>query len=251
MNNTDILSKEELAEIINFTNQCLTCVSEEVFHTILLSLGDFLGYEYILYCYTKESYTGEHSVCWINLTNSAEWDEEYSKENFFSHDPVRHELERLIAEGVSCSFIPWDNYIWEPSPNQQKVIDRRKHYGLHYGFSCFVDSKKKDSTFLFSFADKTKQPTVKEELISRLLIVHFMAARKRIDMLVLVGALSQKEQQIAHWLVLGKTNWEIANILNISNNTVKFHLKNVFKKLEVSNRQQAISVLLAEKYLSE
>ena len=248
--NTDILSKDDLAEIINFSNCCVICKNEEDFHTLLLALGDYLGYEFVLYCYTKQSYTNNNSICWKNLTNPSAWDEEYAKENFLPHDPVRHEMERLMAEGIANGFIHWDNYIWELSSSQQKVIDKRKHYGLHYGFSCFADSENKDSTFLFSFASKTKQPTIKEDVISRLLIIHFMAARKRLDMLQLISTLSDKENEIADYLVAGKTNWEIAEISGISENTVKFHLKNIFTKLQANNRQQAIAILLAERFLS-
>ena len=77
-----------------------------------------------------------------------------------------------------------------------------------------------------------------------------MAARKRLDMLQLVSTLSDKENEIADYLVAGKTNWEIAEISGISENTVKFHLKNIFTKLQANNRQQAIAILLAERFLS-
>ncbi|WP_321532802.1 helix-turn-helix transcriptional regulator [uncultured Desulfuromonas sp.] len=48
----------------------------------------------------------------------------------------------------------------------------------------------------------------------------------------------------------GKTHWPIAQSLGISGHTVKFHLNNIFDKLRVNNRQQAIAVLLVERYLS-
>ncbi|MDF0522996.1 helix-turn-helix transcriptional regulator [Bradyrhizobium yuanmingense] len=34
----------------------------------------------------------------------------------------------------------------------------------------------------------------------------------------------------------GKSSWEIAKILNISENTVNFHLKNAIRKLGTTNR---------------
>ncbi len=50
-------------------------------------------------------------------------------------------------------------------------------------------------------------------------------------------------------MMQGKTNQTIANDLNITENTVKFHIKNIFDKLQVKNRLQASSVLHAERYL--
>ena len=52
-------------------------------------------------------------------------------------------------------------------------------------------------------------------------------------------ALSARETECLHWAGQGKTNWEIATILEISENTVRFHLKNAFRKLGASSRGSA------------
>ncbi|MEO8153219.1 MAG: helix-turn-helix domain-containing protein [Rhizobacter sp.] len=52
-----------------------------------------------------------------------------------------------------------------------------------------------------------------------------------------------KERNILHWVVEGKTSWEIGKILSTSERTVKFHLKNVYMKLNVSNRAQAAAMV--------
>ncbi len=57
--------------------------------------------------------------------------------------------------------------------------------------------------------------------------------------------LSARETEILHWVAAGKTNPEIGLILDISTFTVKNHLQRVFKKLDVSNRAQAVSRIKA------
>jgi transcriptional regulator EpsA len=52
--------------------------------------------------------------------------------------------------------------------------------------------------------------------------------------------LSAREAEILKWVGLGKTNPEIGSILDISAFTVKNHMQRVFKKLNVSNRAQAV-----------
>ena len=54
------------------------------------------------------------------------------------------------------------------------------------------------------------------------------------------GTLSQREVEIMDWVKIGKTNYEIGMILNISAFTVKNHLQRIFKKLDVTNRAQAV-----------
>jgi DNA-binding CsgD family transcriptional regulator len=56
--------------------------------------------------------------------------------------------------------------------------------------------------------------------------------------------LSHREREILRWTKDGKSRWEISKILSISDETVKFHLRNVMRKLGVANRTQAVAVAL-------
>lgn len=51
--------------------------------------------------------------------------------------------------------------------------------------------------------------------------------------------MSQKEQEIVSHLIKGLSNDEIAYNCGLSVNTVKTHLKSIYKKLGVKNRTQA------------
>jgi DNA-binding CsgD family transcriptional regulator len=44
------------------------------------------------------------------------------------------------------------------------------------------------------------------------------------------------------WCKEGKTNWEIGEILSISEKTVEFHLSNTMRKLGASNRITAVVI---------
>ncbi len=43
----------------------------------------------------------------------------------------------------------------------------------------------------------------------------------------------------------GKTGWEVAVIMNCSEATVNYHLKQVFRKLHVTKKVQAVSRAMA------
>lgn len=57
-----------------------------------------------------------------------------------------------------------------------------------------------------------------------------------------VGSLSGRELEVLTELVQGSPNKVIARALQMTENTVKFHLKNIFQKLGVQHRTQAIRV---------
>ena len=56
--------------------------------------------------------------------------------------------------------------------------------------------------------------------------------------------LTRRELEVLSALAAGQTNKEIASELELSPNTVKFHLKNLFQKLDVHNRSQAVALYL-------
>lgn len=58
---------------------------------------------------------------------------------------------------------------------------------------------------------------------------------------VLVKALSDREIEVLQWVAEGKSNKEAADVLIISEKTVKAHLRSIFRKLEVGDRAQAVA----------
>ncbi len=59
-------------------------------------------------------------------------------------------------------------------------------------------------------------------------------------------ALTQRERQVLELVARGDANKEIARHLQISENTVKNHLRNILEKLHLQNRVQAVMYALRE-----
>ena len=57
--------------------------------------------------------------------------------------------------------------------------------------------------------------------------------------LVFVEPLSQQEIRVLRLLVAGLSNGEIASELVVSTNTVKTHVKSIYRKLNIRSRQEA------------
>ncbi|RWX57373.1 LuxR C-terminal-related transcriptional regulator [Photobacterium chitinilyticum] len=77
--------------------------------------------------------------------------------------------------------------------------------------------------------------------LSRKLTNDLIASYRNKDAIVAKSTanLTTREKEIMQLLVLGASNVQIAETLFVSENTVKTHLYNVFKKINVKNRMQA------------
>jgi ATP/maltotriose-dependent transcriptional regulator MalT len=69
------------------------------------------------------------------------------------------------------------------------------------------------------------------------------ASNKQMDeKLNFENLLSVRENEIFELIVASKSNQEIANQLNISLNTVKYHIKNMYEKLQVKSRKEVLFI---------
>lgn len=67
--------------------------------------------------------------------------------------------------------------------------------------------------------------------------------KERLESMSLKYGLTRRETELLEQVCLRKTNEDIAAALGISENTVKFHLKNLMKKLSVSSRTEIREML--------
>lgn len=59
------------------------------------------------------------------------------------------------------------------------------------------------------------------------------------------AALTPRESEVLRLVASGATNREIAAALDVTDNTVSFHVKNIFSKLHLKNRAQAAAYAVA------
>ena len=59
-----------------------------------------------------------------------------------------------------------------------------------------------------------------------------------------MSTLTRREMEVLADLASGRTNKQIARDLGVSLNTIKFHVRNLYQKLAVNSRGQAIALYL-------
>lgn len=79
-----------------------------------------------------------------------------------------------------------------------------------------------------------------------LVVLHEESDVAQIDALMLALKLTQRESEVLYWLIKGKTNRDIADILGMSPRTVNKHLEHVFLKLDVETRTAAAAVAMSK-----
>ncbi len=59
--------------------------------------------------------------------------------------------------------------------------------------------------------------------------------------------LTKRENEVFQLLIKGNSNASMANTLNVSPNTIKYHLRNIYEKLDIYCRDQAINLVNRKK----
>jgi two-component system nitrate/nitrite response regulator NarL len=97
-----------------------------------------------------------------------------------------------------------------------------------------------------AFVSKNEQPkhlldTIAEVANGRMVFPYLDVSQLNANPLT---TLTKRELEILSSLAAGRTNKEIAAEKAVSTNTVKYHIRNLFEKLGVNNRGQAIALYL-------
>lgn len=168
----------------------------------------------------------------------AGWWKIYLKNNYFEIDPVvKHSRSSDLAIVWSDSFFSTQPEFWK---NAQS-------FGIRYGWTK-ATRRASGTMSQLSFARREK-PITEDELSiiePEMLELAGLAHLHMTECYVLEQFpeskkyLSQKERDVIRWCADGKTNAEIAMILTISTVAVNFHVLNIIKKLDASNKTHAV-----------
>ena len=88
---------------------------------------------------------------------------------------------------------------------------------------------------LVAMGERVLPPQLADELQSRPTLTEVLEVERPVD----AASLSDRELEIRRWLIMGWPNKVISKRMDISEATVKVHVKAVLRKLRVKNRTQA------------
>jgi DNA-binding CsgD family transcriptional regulator len=182
------------------------------------------------------------------LTNYPDsWAERYRSERYLEVDPlVQHCMRSTLP-------ILWHERRQPDSKKVALMFDEARQHGLATGVAFSIHGRSREHS-IFSLAIANTRQQDKRDLECQigsayLLLVHLHEAVRRLafprDPASCDVRLTVRERESLLWVSGGKTSWEIARILGISENTVIFHINNAKRKLDANSRTQAAAKALA------
>ncbi len=123
-------------------------------------------------------------------------------------------------------------------PNSPKVV-------VYTGYEADGVPREAMELGAYAFFSKAEPPErllyVLDSVVRGSMVFPFMGQQGGADQL---QKLTNAELLMLEKLSLGLTNQELAEEFKVSTNTVKFHLKNIYSKLEVRNRAEVVAFYL-------
>ena len=246
------LNKSDLKFIFDTLTRLLPINDIESYKKSLLEFSEAIEFEYTFFGYvtnTKDADMGGVQI--FNINNAEAWLNEYMENKYFLNDPLAGYVVSRDERAVCVSWADFEDQALL-NPESLRIRNIRDSFGLHYGFTSFDNLLDASNAFSYTVASSTNQGDPRIINTLKIMTPHFLNRMCIIDGIIPVADydITNKELEVLNWIKEGKTNWEIGTIMNISEQTVKFHVKNILTKLNASNRQQAVAVAMSSNLIS-
>ncbi|MBB4398537.1 LuxR family transcriptional regulator [Bradyrhizobium sp. ERR14] len=128
------------------------------------------------------------------------------------------------------------------SRTDRDFFESCRELGVHSGITIPMRGPARETDLIsLSFREKGAPADEKTGFVYMVCVQYWLKyceladGRRSLD-----AGLTAQEVECLKWCKEGKTNWEIGEILSISQKTVEFHVGNTMKKLGASNRITAV-----------
>ena len=184
------------------------------------------------------------------------------KNESYPHYYYNYEPSHIFAEQKSYAFDwkdpdyepVWDSVLEKVSRNSlalklfQQGMEITTDCNINLGVTHSAHYFLREKTFFVLVCNDSITNDDLTELKNKMPIIHSMIGQHYLCLerdLRVISLLTRRESECLIWTARGKTVWETAKILKVSQDTVKTHLKNIFRKLDVTSKTQAVARAIA------
>lgn len=164
---------------------------------------------------------------------------------YFEHDYQRKDPVVLLAPQFERPFLwNWLDQAYNLDRAQDTLMQQARESGLKDGVGVPLHGPRGDVCLVtFAAGDGHPDPRVElpklDVLAAQFHSAYSAVGRSENDPRT-TAVLSMRERDCLQWIARGKSSWDIGKILNISENTVNFHVKNALHKLDSNTRTLAV-----------
>ena len=245
-----VLRKSELLSLLEFAHEALACETAIGFAALLNKLSGCLPTSATLAAYIHHADDVQHTrFDLINQGFPQAWIDEYIIGGFANCAPVNStSIDTRSARTTS---------IWSNTPKrgaaavEHQFINRTHAYGLQEEVTVTLRNSADHSISLVGIASNALA-SYKPELAAFEFVFPFLhdalarTFKSKEEVPANAVCLTEREKDVLSWAMVGKTNPEIADLLNISERTVKFHVQNAMEKLSATTRAHAVANALRQ-----
>lgn len=222
--------------IENFIEGTQNVASAAALKRLFLSAVAEEGYENAVFARTNER--GLVSLPWAEFPVG--YVETYRSEGWDRKDPVVHRAHLARRPFKWSETSPRGGFTRE----QKRFFEECRELGVHSGITIPIPGTGRDVDLIsLSLRQREQAPPDRMSHLYMLSVQYWLKYRElsdRHDPQVI--PLTAQETECLRWCKEGKTNWEIGEILRISEKTVEFHLSNGMRKLGANNRITAVII---------
>lgn len=217
----------------------LSAESEQDWCESLLAFGANKGFDYTLFALIHTLSTGFEKA--YLRSNYAEcWRESYDRQRMAHIDPT---VAHCLSNNVPL--------IWSPSIfrtlEQKQMYEEASGVGLHTGVTLPIHGPKGEVGMLCFVTSRCPSEALWKDIghqLAELTLLRDMACDSGQKFACpqygkSTPTLTKRERECLKWTAIGKSSWEIAQILHCSEATINFHIKNVRQKFGASSRRAA------------
>lgn len=185
----------------------------------------------------------------IRMLNAypAEWQARYDANNYLAYDPV---ITHTIRQRKAVPIV-WPEVDALDDPMQRRIFAEAADAGLRSGVTVSTQGQRQIG--VLSLANDRTPARSRGDILNALGFAQLLACyvQEAWDKLAdsqgtyVTVSLTTRERECLHWAAVGKTSWEIAQILKIAERTVVYHIGLAVEKLQVTNRRQAVARAIA------
>ena len=212
------------------------CPSAECLNQTLFELAKKSGFDYYQFNLFLPSGLLQSHVS-IFSHSPENWLEQYWQNQLAAHDPLLLMALRQNQPIIWHELSITDTMVTEKG---MAIMDQRAEHGMREGVTLPIHSGQGHHGMLHLSREHATGDVL--STLPQLGMLYPYIFQRACDLMSPPGPnLSERERQCLFWVSEGKTSWEAAKILGITERTVNFHLNSAIRKTGCKNRYQAIA----------